>query len=147
MEVDRRRTARMGVEQSALVEAVNTVVRGEDVSYLHDDHARVPVPARLELSEGDKSDLDALGGIRVRSRSGSLVPLGEVVSFRDTTRDAAIHHKDLLPVIYVTGDAAGAIDSPLCAMGRIAGGLADRPIIQNRTIEQTFIAPPKHPFR
>ncbi|MDZ7840304.1 MAG: efflux RND transporter permease subunit [Gammaproteobacteria bacterium] len=147
MDVDRRRAARLGVDQAALVEAVNTAVRGEDVSYLHDDHTRVPVPVRLELSEGDKSELDALGGIRVRSRSGSLVPLGEVASFRNTTRDPAIHHKDLLPVVYVTGDVAGAIDSPLYAMGRIATGLADRPIIQNRTIEQTFIAPPEDPFR
>lgn len=92
-----------GDSQAALAEAINTVVRGEDTSYLHDDHAKQPVPVRLELSEGAKSDLDTLGGIRVRSRSGTLVPLGEVAQFSTATRDPAIHHKDLLRVVYVVG--------------------------------------------
>lgn len=147
LEVDRQRAARLGVSQAALAEAVNTVVRGEDASYLHDDHAKQPVPVRLELSEGAKSDLDTLGGIRVRSRSGTLVPLGEVAQFNTTTRDPAIHHKDLLPVVYVMGDAAGPIDSPLYAMGAIAADLQDRPVMDGRSLEQHFINQPQDPYR
>ncbi len=147
LEVDRRRAARLGVSQAAVAQAVNTVVHGEDASYLHEDHAKEPIPVRLELSEGDKSDFDTLGGIRVRSRSGTLVPLGEIARFRDTTRDPAIHHKDLLPVVYVTGDAAGPIDSPLYAMGAIAATLAEQPILQNRPLAQHFIAQPENPYR
>jgi len=147
LEVDRQRAARLGVSQAALANAINTVVQGEDASYMHDDHAKEPIPVRLELQEGDKADLSTLRGIRVRSRSGTLVPLGEVVNFRDTTRDPAIHHKDLLPVVYVTGDVAGPIDSPLYAMGAVAADLWDRPVMQDQVLQQHFIDQPENPYR
>jgi len=38
------------------------------------------------------------------------------VEIRRDTRDRTIYHKDLLPVVYVTGDIAGATDSPLYGM-------------------------------
>ncbi len=47
---------------------------------------------------------------------GAAVPLSELVKISTTTRDAAIYHKDLLPVVYVTGDMAGRLDSPLYGM-------------------------------
>src|SRR5690606_30622625 len=105
--VDRQRAARLGVSQADVAAAINTAVRGEDASYLHDENAAYPVPVRLEFSEGDKADLAALKSLRVRSRRGELVPLGEVASFEFSTREQAIHHKDLLPVVYVTADMAG----------------------------------------
>ncbi|HSH42488.1 MAG TPA: efflux RND transporter permease subunit, partial [Arenicellales bacterium] len=97
--------------------------------------------------EGDKSDISTLEDVRVRSRSGSLVPLGEVADFRWTTRDRAIHHKDLLPVVYVTADVAGTIDSPLYAMGAMVGELADNPVMEDQILEQHFISQPENPYR
>ena len=145
--VDRPRAARLGVSQAAVAAAVNTVVRGEDASYLHEESTKVPVPVRLELAEGDKSALATLAAVRVRSRSGGLVPLGELVTFEWTTRDAAIHHKDLLPVVYVMGDVAGPIDSPLYAMGAIAAELADLPVMQGEPLAQYFVDQPEDPYR
>jgi len=147
LDVDRQRAARLGVSQGAVAAAVNTVVRGEDASYLHEDDSREPLPVRLELSEGAKSDLDTLGSVRVRSRSGRLVPLSEITSFEHTTRDPAIHHKDLLPVVYVLGDVAGPIDSPLYGMGAIAATLADMPLMEGTPIEQHWINQPDNPYR
>lgn len=145
--VDRQRAARLGVSQATVVAAISTIVRGEDASYLHEESTKVPVPVRLELAEGDKSDLDTLGAVRVRSRFGGLVPLGELLSFEWTTREAAIHHKDLLPVVYVTGDAAGPIDSPLYAMGAIAFELTDTPVMQGNMLAQYFVDQPQDPYR
>jgi len=147
LEVDRQRAARLGVSQTAIAQAVAGMVSGEDASYLHDSHARQPVPVRMELSEGDKSDLDTLRGIRVRSRSGSLVPVGEVARLRVATRDPAIHHKDLLPVVHVTGDVAGPIDSPLYAMGAIASKLSRETLPDDQTLAQHLIAAPENPYR
>jgi len=147
VDVDRQRAARLGVSQAAVAAAVNTVIHGEDASYLHEDHAREPVPVRLELPEGDKADPDTLGSVRVRSRDGTLVPLGEIAQFEHTTRDPAIQHKDLLPVVYVTGDVAGPIDSPLYGMGAIAARLADLPMMQGAPLQQYFVRQPPNPYR
>jgi multidrug efflux pump subunit AcrB len=58
--------------------------------------------------------------------------------------DGAIHHKDLLPVVYVTGDMAGRLDSPLYGMFRIIGQVADTPP-GGTPIAQRYTSPPDDP--
>jgi len=123
--VDRARAARLGVSQSSIVAAIATAMGGEDVSYLHDDASRRPVPIRLELEESAKADPNAIAGLRVRNATGSLVPLSEVVHFTMTSREQAIYHKDLLPMVMVTGDLSGSLDSPLYGMAAIAANLPE----------------------
>ena len=123
--VDRARAARLGVSQSSIVAAIGTAMGGEDVSYLHDDASRRPVPIRLELEESAKADPNAITGLRVRNAAGSLVPLSEVVHITHTTREQAIYHKDLLPMVMVTGDLSGELDSPLYGMAAIASALPE----------------------
>jgi multidrug efflux pump subunit AcrB len=123
--VDRQRAARLGVSQSSIVAAIATAIRGEDASYLHDDTSRRPVPIRLELEEGVKAEPHAIANLRVRGSGGRLVPLSEVAHFTPTTREQAIYHKNLLPMVLVTGDLSGKLDSPLYGMAEIAGNLPD----------------------
>jgi multidrug efflux pump subunit AcrB len=54
------------------------------------------------------------------------VPVSEVVEVRESLREKAIYHKDLLPVVYVTGDMGGKLDSPLYGMFDIRNKLAWR---------------------
>ncbi len=144
--VDRQRAARLGVNQHTIAAAVSTALRGEDIAYLHDAYARTPIPVRLEFTEGGKAEAGALTSLRVRADNGRLVPLGEVTTVRQTVREAAIHHKDLLPVTYVTADVSGPIDSPLYAMGAIAATLSGQPPA-DRPLDQHWIAQPENPYR
>ncbi len=42
--------------------------------------------------------------------------LREVTNVSETAIDQSIYHKNLLPVVYVTGDVAGQIESPVYAI-------------------------------
>ena len=70
--------------------------------------------------------------------------VADVVSVEARDWDGAIHHKDLLPVVYVTGDMAGRLDSPLYGMFRIIGRLGEA-APAGTTVAQHFIAPPDDP--
>ena len=69
------------------------------------------------------------------------MPLSEVVSLVRTRNENSIYHKDLLPVVFVTADMAGELDSPLYGMFDVLGQLKqevvspllDKPIEQNYT--------------
>jgi multidrug efflux pump subunit AcrB len=143
--VDRARAARLGVGQEQVAAAVATALRGEDASFLHDIHARQPIPVRIELSPGAKADLEALRTLRVRAAGGALVPLSEIAAIRTTTREQTIHHKDLLPVVYVTGDVVGATDSPIYGMRAIASRLGEVPV-DGRPIRQFLTRQPENPY-
>ncbi|HEU0224568.1 MAG TPA: efflux RND transporter permease subunit [Steroidobacteraceae bacterium] len=143
--VDRARAARLGVSQQSVASAVAAALGGEDMSYLHDEHAKRPVPVRVELSAGDKASMDALRSLRLRAEGGALVPLSEIAQLRASTRDQTIYHKDLLPVVYVTGDVAGRTDSPLYGMRAIASRLRDAPV-DGEPIRQYLTRQPDDPY-
>jgi multidrug efflux pump subunit AcrB len=143
--VDRSRAARLGISQQSVATAVAAALGGEDMSWLHDEHAKFPVPVRVELSPGDKASLDALRSLRLRSAGGALVPLSELATIRRTTRDQTIYHKDLLPVVYVTGDVAGRTDSPMYGLRAIASTLEATPI-DGEPVRQYLTRQPANPY-
>jgi multidrug efflux pump subunit AcrB len=142
--VDREKAARLGVMQQQVVETLATALQGADVSFLHRGRQRQPTGIRVQLPSEDQSTPEALLELKVRAASGDLVPLSEIVNVRTETWDGAIHHKDLLPVAYVTGDMAGRLDSPLYGMFRIIGRVDEQPLA-GVVPGQRFIAPPDNP--
>ena len=143
VEVDRARAARLGVSQAQVVEVLETALGNRNVSYLHDAYAKHPVPIRILLEEGKKAQQAVLQSLTVRNDEGALIRLAEIVRFEPSDWPGVIHHKNLLPVTYVTADMAGAIDSPLYGMFRLAAELRrddDGP-------DQYFIRQPDWPDR
>jgi multidrug efflux pump subunit AcrB len=126
VEVDRAKAARLGVDQASVAQALATVLKGENMSFLHGANVKYAVPIRVEYGEADKADMEQLLSLRVRGQDGTLVPLSEIVRAVKTTRAPSIYHKDLLPVVYVVGDMAGATDSPLYGLFTIAAKLTEQ---------------------
>jgi multidrug efflux pump subunit AcrB len=139
--VDRERAARLGVPQSAIADAIAMGVSGLDATYVHDGASKYPRPVRLRLPAQDQAALASLLALKVRGGQGQLVPLSELVRVEKATWDGAIHHKDGLPVVYVTADEAGKLDSPLYGMFGIVGQLGDHKVA-GQTLAQTFITQP-----
>ena len=139
--VDRARAARLGVPQSAIADAIAMGVSGLDATYVHDGASKYPRPVRLRLPAQDQAALASLLALKVRGGQGQLVPLSELVRVEKATWDGAIHHKDGLPVVYVTADEAGKLDSPLYGMFGIVGQLGDHKVA-GQTLAQTFITQP-----
>ncbi len=143
--VDRARASRLGVSQQSVATTIAAALRGEDMSYLHDPALKVPVPVRVELPATDQADPDVIQTLRVRSASGTLVPLSEIAEIHRTTREQTIYHKDLLPVVYVTGDVAGGTDSPLYSLYTISTALGDTPV-EGAPIKQYLTRQPDNPY-
>lgn len=146
--VDRARAARLGVDQTSITQAISTALQGDDASYLHSETAKSPIPLRITLPAGDKDQLAKLNSINVRSQHGQLIPLTEVTQTLERTRNQSIYHKDLLPVVYVTGDVAGKTDSPLYGLAKIYRKLQEPPADNNsQPLQQYLNSQPDNPYR
>jgi len=139
--VDRQQAARLGVSQQVIGEALTTVLNGSDVTYLHGRNLKYAVPIRVEYDDADKADLEQVLALQVRSNSGALVPLSELVNIIPGEREKNIYHKDLLPVVYVTADLAGGVDSPLYGMFDMSSKLSEQD-----SLEQWFTRQPINPY-
>ncbi|MEK7361767.1 MAG: efflux RND transporter permease subunit, partial [Pseudomonadota bacterium] len=113
--------ALMGVAQRDVVAAVRIGLAGEDVTPLHESGAKYEVPVRVSLPPAQANRIESLLRLKVRAAGGALIPLTELVRAESVGRDATVYHKDLLPVVYVVGDMAGKLDSPLYGMFDIRG--------------------------
>ncbi|HED36269.1 MAG TPA: efflux RND transporter permease subunit [Gammaproteobacteria bacterium] len=141
--IDQQKAALLGVAQEQIVRVISTALNGEDVSYLHAGNMKYPLPLRLQFAVEDRARVQSLMSLRVRSRAGRLVALSDLVSFENTTREHAIYHKDLLPVVMVTGDMSGELDSPLYGMFDIMSVLNS----EADSMPQYLINQPENPYR
>ena len=150
LRVSQTKAAQLGVAQKDIVEVVRMGLAGEDVTPAHNQDSKYEIPVRITLPAEVQSSLDALLRLKVRARSGALVPVSEVVEVRRLAREKAIYHKDLLPVVYVYGDMGGDLDSPLYGMfaarGDIVGMNLDGLKGAGGTLADTFIRQPADPY-
>jgi multidrug efflux pump subunit AcrB len=147
IKVDRQRAAHLGVDQAAVVGAVSAALGGEDLGFLHDPRVKYPVAIRMELPASDQADLDQVLTLRLRAGDGTLVALSELVSIERSSVERSIYHKDLLPVVFVTGDMAGELDSPLYGMAALVRALREGVTAHDQPLLQFFITQPDNPYR
>ncbi|KRT73752.1 MAG: Cation or drug efflux system protein [Deltaproteobacteria bacterium CSP1-8] len=114
--VDQEKAALNGVSAEQVAVTLRLAVEGTEVGLLHLPREQEDVPILLRLSPAERSRVEALRQIRVVGRQGNLVPLGEVVRVEEESSEKSIHHKNLMPVVYVTADVAGKVESPVYAI-------------------------------
>jgi multidrug efflux pump subunit AcrB len=147
LKVDQAKAALLGVSQRDVVDTMRMGLSGTDVTPLHDGQSKYEVPVRVELPAEQGGRLDGLLKLAIRTPAGNLVPLSEVVSTVKNERDRPIYHKDLLPVVYVIGDQAGRVGSPLYGMFSIRGRIAGKPLPDGGVLGEYFIRQPSDPYR
>ena len=150
LRVSQSKAALLGVAQKDIVEVVRMGLAGENVTPAHSQDAKYEIPVRVTLAPEKQNALDSLLKLTVRARDGKMVPVSELVEVRQAQREKAIYHKDLLPVVYVTGDMGGKLDSPLYGMfdirSKVNGMALDAFDKAGGTLGEYFIRQPKDPY-
>jgi multidrug efflux pump subunit AcrB len=114
--IDREKAALHGISVHSIAETLTLALSGRQVGLLHQPREREDVPVVLRLPLAERADINRLQALKMKSPDGSLVPLSSVVQAELTAPEKSIYHKNLMPVVYVIGDVAGAKESPVYAI-------------------------------
>jgi len=114
--VDKEKAALSGISEDDIAKTMGLASSGYEAGLLHSDSAREDVPLTLQLDRATRSDLQRIQDLKVAGRTGRLVALRELVRSQEVVADKSIYHKNLMPVTYVVGDVAGAMESPVYAI-------------------------------
>jgi len=117
--VDKEKAALNGISEDEVARTVDAAVKGEAIDLFHQPRDNEEINIVLELPEAERARIDSILNIQLRSRlnpAGPLVPLRELVKVHEVPVNQPIYRKNLKPVIYVTGDVAGAAESPVYAI-------------------------------
>jgi multidrug efflux pump subunit AcrB len=126
LEVDNDKASAAGLSPASVAAVVRMAGAGEPVGLLHDEEAREPVPIVLRLDRQRRGSLDALRAVRLEGRAP--VAVGELTRATLGREFRNVYHKNLQPVTYVTGDIAGAAESPVYSI-----------LQMNRTLESLVL--------
>ena len=113
--VDRVRAAGAGASVEQITQTLYLALSGAPTGLATSSTALegTAIVPRLPLEQ--RSSIDALLALPVATTTGPQ-PLARFVTVLPATRETSRVRKDLRPAIYVTGDVAGAIESPVYAI-------------------------------
>jgi len=142
-EVEQDKAAMRGISAADVSRTLAMGLGGADVTLLDRPDAREDVPVRVRLERARRSSLADLSGLYLPAADGTQVPLGELVRVEQTQVAPALYQKNMLPVIYVTGDVAGAEDSPAYAILKLKEKIAELRTPAGTGVAQLFTHQPE----
>lgn len=93
--IDRDKARDLGVDVATIAEAINLLINGEiDITKYKDEVRGKRYDVRVRLNPEDRMNPEDLGSLYVRSRSGSLVALSNVVSVTEGGGPSVINRVD-----------------------------------------------------
>jgi multidrug efflux pump subunit AcrB len=135
-EVNREKAALNGISVEQIALTLRIAVEGMKVGLLHVPKEKEDVPVILRLPKSERSSVRDLEALKVIGNKGNLVPLGELVSVREEIAEKSIYHKNLMPVVYVTGDVAGSEESPVYAIMKMNKALDQMKLPEGYSLER-----------
>ena len=114
--IDKEKAANNGITVGQIAAAFQRALSGQSLGLLHRPLEKEDVEILLKPHLAARAGVERLGAVKITGANGRLVPISALVSFEETSIDTSIYHKNLMPVVYVTGDVAGAVESPVYAI-------------------------------
>ena len=117
--VDKEKATLNGVSTEQIATTLRIALAGMEVGLLHIPREKEDIVIQVRLPREERSRVEDLKQIKVMGQRGNMVPLAELVRVEQQIVDKSIYHKNLMPVVYVTGDVAGSEESPAYAILKI----------------------------
>jgi multidrug efflux pump subunit AcrB len=140
--VDKEKAALNGISEDEIARTMEVASAGYPAGLLHVDSAKEDVPLMVRLDRASRSNVERLQNLNVMGRSGRLVAVSQLVRVTQTVEEKSIYHKNLMPVTYVTGDVAGAMESPVYAILKLGPEMDKFKAPEGYAIEQHMAALP-----
>lgn len=144
--VDQAKAALAGIASEEIVNTVRMALEGMKVGLVHIPQEKSPVHIVLRLPLAERTGLEHIGELGLKTKNGGIVQLSELLTVEQTVRDNAIYHKNQKPVVYVTADVGGAgaekAESPVYGVLGVGKKLEEYRSAEGDRIEQYYISQP-----
>jgi multidrug efflux pump subunit AcrB len=105
--VDRAKAALAGIASEDIVATLRMALQGTTVGLVHIPQEKSAVHMVLRLPLAERTGLEHLGEIGLRTNTGGIVQLSELLTVEQTVQDKTIYHKNQKPVVYIVADVGG----------------------------------------
>ena len=144
--VDRAKAALAGIPSEEIVNTLQAALEGMRVGMVHIPQETSPVQMVLRLPLAERSGLEHVREIGLKTNTGGMVQLSELLTLEQTIQDKAIYHKNQKPVVYIVADVGGPgaekAESPVYGVLSVGRKLEDYRPAEGYKIEQYYASAP-----
>ncbi len=126
--VDKEKAALNGISEGQITRSLEIAVHGLSFDLFHQPGDKEEINIVLELPVEYRARIETLLNLSLRPEihpQAPLVPLRELVHISEQAVQQPLYRKNLKPVVYVTGDVAGSVESPVYAIFDMNKQIAD----------------------
>jgi len=143
IEADPVKAALHGIDVSKITRTVSMNLNGKAIGLLHAPLEKEDVDIFLRNPLSERASIERLLSARIPAQNGQMVPLSELVQVHLGNIDKSIYHKNLMPVVYVIGDVAGVMESPVYAILAMHNIIDDIKIPGGYQLHELYASMPK----
>lgn len=140
--IDKEKAMLYGVTPQQIAYTMNMALSERPVTNLYNEDASNQIGLILALAEMEKSTIQDISQLKVQSKQGTMVPIGDLVTIEENVRDKSIYRKNQKRVVYVMADMAGQLESPVYAILGMSDKLKDINVPKGFSIDELYIKQP-----
>lgn len=140
--IDKEKAMLYGVAPQQIAHTMNMALSERAVTNLYDEKASIQIGLILALEEKEKSTIQDIAQLKVKSQQGNMVPIADLVVIEQTTRAKSIYRKNQKRVVYVLADMAGDLESPVYAILGMTDKLKAMNLPKGYSIDELYIKQP-----
>ncbi|WP_298238428.1 efflux RND transporter permease subunit [uncultured Algibacter sp.] len=140
--IDKEKAMLYGVTPEQIVYTMNMALSNKAVTNLYDENATTQVGLVLALDEKEKSTIQDISQLKVKSNHGYMVPIGNLVTVQQNTKAKSIYRKNQKRVVYVMADMAGTLESPVYVILDMEKKLKDIKLPEGYKMNELYLNQP-----
>ena len=140
--INKEKAVLYGVTPQQIVHTMHMALSESTITTLYQEDAANQVGLILALDEKERSSLYDIARLQVRSETGGMVSIADLVEIQEHTRAKSIYRKNQKRVVYVMSDMAGELESPVYAILGMTDKLKAISLPSGYHIDELYIKQP-----
>ena len=142
--IDKEKAMLNGVAPQQIVSTLKMALSEQPISTLYNQTANDQIGIVLAIDEKEKSAINDIKQIKVISKMGIAIPIGDLVKVEEKIREKAIYRKNQKRVVYVVADMAGKLESPVYGILNMSDRLDEITVPAGYKLNEEFNQQPQN---
>jgi multidrug efflux pump subunit AcrB len=142
--VDKQKAMLYGVTPKQITYTMHLALSNNKITNFYNENASNQIGIVLALDEKEKSSIQSILQLKIKSNNGTMISIGDVVDVKEMVTPKSIYRKNQKRIVYVTAEMAGALESPAYAILGMDKKLAKIDLPKGYVLNESYLNQPKY---
>lgn len=142
--INKEKAMLYGVSPQQITSVMYMALSNTAFTTLYDARSAEQVGILLALDEKEKTNVNAIAQLQIKSNNGTMVAIGDLVTIKPQTKAKSIYRKNQKRVVYVMADMAGELESPVYAILGMDKELEKITLPKGASLSENYLSQPQY---